>query len=409
MTIVFWTLLGFYLLIISRWLWGYVELSRTSMDHMSLPAHPAPMTGATPRLTVLIAAHNEGEHIADCLNRLREQNYPLAQIIVINDRSKDATGEVVARMARDDNRITLVEVNLLPDGWIGKTHALAMGAARATGEYLLFLDSDVTLQPGAIAAVMHKAVEENIDFLTLWPRLGLRSLADRMLVPPIGWVLSVWSWGGGGAKKAVDHPIMGNGQFLLVRREAYDRIGGHGAVRAELAEDAMLASNAARADLRRWVGFGTGLYVASRNSTFQRCANGLARVIIGSLVVPWKVVFSTQIILGGCVLPFWAGPLALLLWYNGTGNPLLCGAWAVASAIHIVGMFLTLRRLFKLTMEERGSVWLFPLGCVAGVGILVWSLLIMSGRGTIRWGATRYTVRGSQILNPIQDAVSEAA
>jgi hypothetical protein len=201
-------------------------------------------------------------------------------------------------------------------------------------------------------------------------------------------------------------PVMGNGQFLLVRRAAYERIGGHAAVKAELAEDAVLAINAFRGGLKRWVGLGNGLYVASRNSTFSRCSNGLARVIIGSIPSVWKILLSTQIVLGGCVTPFWVGPLAAILWFTGvaTGGtaPLLCGLFVGAAVLHVAAMFQTLRGLFALTMEERGSLWWFPIGCVMTVWILLWSLWIMMGRGTIRWGATQYTVEGSRILAPVE-------
>lgn len=401
MTAALWVLCFLYAMIALRWLIGAVQVGRAPLDAMRLPARPerSPAAG-DPTLSVLIAAHNEGDHVEDCIRRLCAQNYALHQIIVVNDRSQDATGEVVARIAQHDRRIVPVEIRQLPDGWIGKTHALSVGAARASGDYLLFIDSDVFLRPGAIAAVMDKAARDGIDFLTLWPRLGLRSPADRIMVPAAGWLLTFWSLLGSGATAHSEEATMGNGQFLLMRRKAYRHIGGHEAVRAELAEDAMLAENARRAGLRSWVGLGAGLYVAARNSTFARCSNGLARVLIGSLCKPWKLLFSTQILLGACIAPFWIAPLAAGLGAAGF-DPALCIAWTAAAVAHAGGMFATLRRLFALTLEERGGLWLFPIGCVLTVGLLVWGCFIMTGRGTIRWGATRYTVRGSRILSPV--------
>lgn len=402
MTTLFWVLLAGYVLIGLRWAWGAVEIWRTSTGDMRIPPLPQrTQQPGDPALSILIAAHNEGDHIERCLNHLREQNYPMSQIVVVNDRSTDETAAVVRRLSMRDPRITLVNIDALPDGWIGKTHALASGAVHATGDYLLFVDSDVFLHPGAIAGVMETAIREKIDFLTLWPRLGLRSLADRLLVPPTGWLLSFWAWSGGGTTRAGANPIMGNGQFLLVARNAYDRIGGHAAVKAELAEDAVLAHHAHAAGLRRWVGLGHGLYVTARHSTFARCCNGMARVMIGTLETPAKILLSTQIILGGCVTPFWIFPLALWLYYTGH-NPTLTLAFAGASMLHVTAMFITLRRLFSFTMEERGGLWLYPFGCLGVVGILLWSLLIMTGRGSIRWGATKYSVSGSQILRPVQ-------
>src|SRR5205085_2640477 len=141
------------------------ELSRAQTSHMLLPPLPDRLPQPSdPALTVLIAAHNEGDNIEDCLKRLRQQNYPLREIIVINDRSTDSTGDVIARLAREDARIHQVNIESLPNGWIGKTHALANGAAHATGDYLLFVDSDVFLRPGTIPAVMAKVALDQIDF-----------------------------------------------------------------------------------------------------------------------------------------------------------------------------------------------------------------------------------------------------
>src|SRR5439155_19161596 len=136
------------------------------------------------------------------------------------------------------------------------------------------------------------------------------------------------------AAVAASTPVMGNGQFLMMRRVAYERIGGHAAVRAELAEDAILAKNAYDAKLNRWVGLGTGLYIATRNSSFKRCANGLCRVVIGTLVDPWKVLASTQIVLGGCFTPFWIAPLALYLYARGY-SPTLSLLFAGTAAMHV--------------------------------------------------------------------------
>src|SRR5262245_49241009 len=115
MLILFWCLWALYLLIVARWCWGVVELSRTNTDHMALAAQPdrAPQPD-DPSLTVLIAAHNEGDNIENCLDRLRQQNYTLREIIVVNDRSTDSTGEVISRLARNDPRIHRVDIKELP-------------------------------------------------------------------------------------------------------------------------------------------------------------------------------------------------------------------------------------------------------------------------------------------------------
>jgi len=400
-TLLFWILLGVHALIALRWVRGWLDVRRINLDSLELLACPDRQAApGDPSLTIVIAAHNEADNIEACLTRLASQNYPFEQIIVANDRSTDGTGAIVARIAKRDPRIVLVNVDHLPDGWIGKCHALAQGARQATGDDLLFLDSDVYLHAGALAAVMDKVKRDGVEFLTFWPWLGLKRFADRLLVPPVGWVLSVWTWQRMGSISTVEPPIMGNGQFLLISRAAYEKIGGHTAVAAELAEDAVMAENAYRAGLRRWVGLGKKIYLTSRDSSFRRCLDGLARTVIGSLGSLWKLHASQHLLLGGCILPYWVAPLCAVLLGRGVA-PLLTSVWIGVCAVHVIAMNLTLRKLFALTMADRINLALYPIGCVVTVWLLTRCIFIMTGRGVLRWGATLYRVRGSRIVRAI--------
>jgi hypothetical protein len=329
----------------------------------------------------------------DCLRGLLSQGYPNLRVVVADDRSTDRTGEIVRDFAPTDGRVALVRIDDLPPGWIGKTHALAVAARDVDAEYLLFIDSDVRLAPGAINAVMRKVCEDNLDFVSLWPTLELLSPAERLLTPPAGWLLSFWALLGAGAD--VSQVRLGNGQFMLFSRRAYARIGGHTAVQAELAEDAIMAERIALHGLSRWAGLGRGLYVTSRSGSFGRTINAVARVLIGSLCTQWHILASTQIVLGGCILPWWLLPFsAALAWIYKSPVALV---FVAAGVVHLAAMHYVLLRLFSLTLVRRASLLLFPIGCLLLIGVLVWSWLIMTGRGRVRWGNTRYRVNGSRI------------
>lgn len=384
-------------------LWGIATLAaRTGpiADRLTQPARPDASSGATaPSLAVYIAAHNEEATIESCLERLLAQDIGRLSVTVVSDRSTDATSARVRSVMARDARVRLVEISDLPPGWIGKTHALAVATEQADGDYLLFLDSDCRLLPGALAAVMDRAVADDLEFVSLLPRLVLASPWERILTPPVAWLLGLWAMIDGvlGVRPA-ESPV-GNGQFMLFQREAYHRLGGHASVRAELVEDAVLARRAAGLGLRSWSGSGVGLYESSRSNGLRSALNASARILIGTLASRWRLLASKHLLLGGCLLPFWVGPVGV--WVALTRDPVLGGLLVAASGLHVVVMTLALWGMFAEVFTDRRCLVYFPLGALACVAVTVWSFLIMTGRGTVRWGTSRYRVRGSQIQTQV--------
>ncbi len=398
-----WCLLASHLLIVLAWFLGVMWVHGLRADEeMQVRSAPDLATNPNaPSLTVFIAAHNEQERIGSCLDRLLSQNYGNLNVIVVNDRSDDTTSERVRAVMANDSRISLVEVDHLPDGWIGKTHALTVAVADVQSDYLLFMDCDCRLVPGAIAAVMKKVTTEEIEFVSLWPRLELLSWSERLLTPAASWLLGLWAILNTKRGTSNSEVKLGNGQFMLFSRNAYEQVGGHASVQAELAEDMILANKVAKLDLKRWAGLGKGLYVTSRENNFSNTCNALTRVLIGSLVKPWRMLCSTQLLLGGIVLPLWLLPLSLILGAV-TSEPVYF-AFAATSIVHILLMTYVVRRLFVMTLEVSPSVFYFMFGSVIVVGLLVWAWLVMTGRQQVRWGKTSYRVQGSQIVQAIPE------
>lgn len=404
-----WFLFAFYLAIVILWVLGtlWVRGLRADEEMRLDPLPDAPRTPTSLSLAIYIAAHNEQERIGSCLERLCHQNYGNLQITVVNDRSDDLTGERVRAVMSRDPRVRLIEVDHLPDGCIGKTHALAVAVADASADYLLFMDCDCRLAPGALAAVMGKTLADGLEFVSLWPRLELLSPWERILTPAASWILGIWAVLGVRRGAANSEIKLGNGQFMLFSRAAYERVGGHAAVQAELAEDLIIATKVAELGLKRWAGLGKGLYVTTRDSSFSNTFNSLTRVLIGSLVEPWRVLCSTQLLLGGVILPIWLLPLGL--WLGGVQGEPVGWAFAAACGAHVAAMLYVVRRLFRMTLEKSPSVFSFLLGSVLTVGLLVWAWLVITGRGTVRWGKTAYRVNGSRVLYAIPEPQRSAA
>lgn len=404
MSILLWILLALYIPIALLWLWACPWIrTLSSQKGMGLAPQPhARFSADCPSLLVLVAAHNEADRIRGCLQHILSQNYPRLRVRVVNDRSDDSTSDRVRSVMREDDRVDLVEVTDLPTGWIGKTHALARATRDVLSDYMLFVDCDCRLAPGAIAAVMQKALAERLDFVSLWPHLELRSRSEQLLTPPMSWLLGVWTMVGSRGGRARSPIVLGNGQFMLFSRSAYERTGGHGAVQAELAEDAVLARHVAELECPRWIGLGQGLYVTTRDNSPGQTINSLTRVVIGSLLRPGRLLWSTQILGSGVVLPFLLVPLGAVFGQGGT----LAVWWLLMGfgIVHILAMHFVLRSIFRMTFEKPPPIYYFFIGSLLNIGVVIRACFVILGRGQLRWGNTAYRVRGSQIVAALPPA-----
>lgn len=201
------------------------------------PTHP-PV--ADVRVSVLLPVRDEEHRVEPCLRALLAQRgVPAYEVVILDDGSTDATAEVVSRVAADDPRVRLVTGAPLPGGWLGKPHACqqAADAADPASEVLIFVDADVVLAPDAIAAALAVLDESALDLISPYPRQIAGSTAERLVQP-----LLQWSWLTTlplRLAEASPKPSLtaANGQFLVVRRTAYDAADGHTAVRDDVLED----------------------------------------------------------------------------------------------------------------------------------------------------------------------------
>jgi len=398
MQLLLWLILLSYAVVVLLWAYGCYYVHRLDLSGLRLaPCHAWPPDRPAPSLAIILACHNEERDLEPCLQHLLAQPYPNLRVIVADDRSTDRTGPILAALAASDPRIQPVTVRALPSGWIGKTHALSRATAECDTEYILFVDTDVRLAPHALLTVMNHVLSDQIEFLSLWPRLELRSLAEQLLTPPTMFLLSLWALPRRRASDVATQTVLGNGQFLLVQRRAYESLGGHSAVGDELAEDAVLAAKAHAAGLPCWSGLGAGVLVSRREGDFQRTVHSIARVMIGSLQTHQRMLVGTQILLAGGFAAAWIPPLAILgLLLH--AYPATAAAALALGILHWILLLATLHRAFALTLVRRGPLFWFPLGSALCAGVLFWSAWLASGRGRIRWGNTHYRLAGSRAV-----------
>lgn len=231
--------------------WLLARVLRQFRVHAGEAVAAVPPAANMPSVRVIVPARDEATMISGCLAALSAQFYPSDRlsIVVVDDDSRDGTAAHVRQAIAADPRIALRSAGMLPSGWLGKPHACWHGAEGAPADWLCFIDADVRAAPLLLASAVQAAEAQAIDLLSLQPFQELGSFGERLLVPAGLLMIAC-------AKdlRAIDDPASpeanANGQFMLMRREAYEATGGHAAVRAEICEDRALARLAKQSGLR---------------------------------------------------------------------------------------------------------------------------------------------------------------
>lgn len=196
----------------------------------------------------MIPARDEAGEIERTVRSHLAQEYPDVRVIVVDDQSRDGTGEIVRALAREDSRVTVVSGTEPPEGWLGKPHALWEGARAADGELLLFADADVHYHPRALVEAVSAMEDRTLDLLAFFPQLGGRGFWENVLMPYLGESVFL---GLGFLARVRRVPIaMGAGAGNLIRRRTYDAVGGHSALRDSVIDDVRLAVTVKRAGFR---------------------------------------------------------------------------------------------------------------------------------------------------------------
>jgi chlorobactene glucosyltransferase len=225
-------------LAIVAWLIMRAIHQRGLLPHLAAFAPPA--LPEAPFVTVVIPARDEADNIARCLDSLLAQDYPAQRlnVIVVDDHSADATAAIVRDIAARHPCLTLRQSPPLPARWTGKSHACWIGT-RAAGpetEFLCFIDADVWGESALLSSAVRAALDRGLDLLSLAPHQQLKSFAER-LVLPCGLILLSFVQDLHRAQGHSESAVTATGQFMLVRRAAYDAVGGHAAVSSAICED----------------------------------------------------------------------------------------------------------------------------------------------------------------------------
>lgn len=246
--------------------------------------HGTRRPGRYPSLSVILAARNEERSVREGVESVLNQRYPgRLEVVAVDDRSADRTGDILDELAtRYPGKLRVLKVEILPAGWLGKCHALYLGATQASGEWLLFTDADVRLSPTCSERAVRHAVEENLDHLTLTPEILSRHVLLRAFVSAFALIFEVTQrpWRASDPR-AREH--VGIGAFNLIRAEAYGEIGTYRAIRMRPDDDMKLAKLVKDHGLLQGVAYGTGLVAVEWHQTLGGAVRGLSKSMFPAL------------------------------------------------------------------------------------------------------------------------------
>src|SRR6202140_2531535 len=313
-------------------------------ESVTVPFITAPH--ATGLITAIVPGRDEEAVIAACVESLAKQR-EITEIVVVNDQSSDKTAAIVRELQTRISKLRLLEAHDPPPGWVGKNNALTVGVRTATSDWLLFTDADVELEEGATARALQIAQEAHATLVSFSPQQITEKLYEKALIPFVYCSLARrFSYA------AVNDPksaaAAANGQFLLIRREVYESIGGHARFASDVLEDVALAFAVKTAGYGLWFGPGKGEVRARMNPTvwaiWEGWTKNLSRLMGGTA---WKAFRKGEsafpwiplvVILLGIKFPIamFVGVLLLVLRQMNYGSELVRNQYPFAFIIYYI-------------------------------------------------------------------------
>lgn len=356
-----------------------------------LPLAPRPDAASAPLISVIVPARNEALNIEVCLGSLTRSTWPAFEVIVVDDRSSDGTGRMARSVAAGGaRRVVVIDGQELPAEWLGKPWACWQGAREARGDLLLFTDADTTHGPELLARSVAGLEEEGADLLSLMGRQLMETFWEKLVQPQVFFAMACrYPRFEGVARRSGWRDAIANGQFMLFRREAYEALGGHEAVRDEIVEDLALAQLVKREGRQLRIRRADKDLATRMYRSLSQLVEGWSKnIVMGGLqsFPPWLRPLIAPVSLTIGVALWLAPPIALILSLLGV----LGSAWVTWSA-SVCFVSVVMWAHFTRRMGAPAAYGLlYPLGALVGVYIFLRSW--MRGRHVV-WKDRRYELR----------------
>jgi chlorobactene glucosyltransferase len=358
------------------------------LDYLN-PRSPRFAQPAPPLVSAIIPAKDEQDTLADCLDTVRAQSYPNLEILVVDDRSTDRTPEIARAIAEVDPRVALVSIEDLPPGWTGKTHALHVAAHQARGEWFWFVDADTRHEPDSLSIVLEYARSHDAAMASLLPEMRCESFWESVAQPLLGIVL-IQSYPLFWANDPTKKLAFANGQYILIRRDAYFAAGGHEGVRDKFVEDIYLARAVKALGLSSRTAIAHGIGSTRMYTSLPQFIRGWSRILYDALGRnPYALLAQglDPLFFSQTAHVALVASLAMLA----LGRPPGAFPWwlLALSVAHHALAYTCLRRLYVLSVPRTRHVAWYPLAGLV-LDVILFRAIRMCLTGRVTWRGTAY-------------------
>jgi hypothetical protein len=364
-------------LIVLFWLGQCVNAALSALELPRLRDFDPAVDADCPAVSILFAARDEAEKLPLALETLRNIDYPRLEIVAANDRSSDGTAQILREAAGVDPRLSVAQIAFLPEGWLGKPHALQRAFEASQGDWLLFTDADVRFRPDAIRKAITLANTNKLDHLTLLCELEMRGFWEKTALTFFGLSFNMAT-----NPRAVSNPAsrayMGIGAFQMVKRVAYEKSGTHQRLAMEVLDDMKLGKIVKLAGFRSGVGVAQDHIAVRWHAGFGNVIRGVTKNFFAVAEYKlWVVAVQLTGLFMVNILPF-VGLLVLRgwTWWLALVSALMAMAYHAAAA-----RVMKISALYGLT---------HPLGAVIFAYMLLRSTVVTLRQGGIVWRDTFY-------------------
>jgi len=335
---------------------------------------------ASPKVSIIVAARNEQRNIRSALKSLLDLEYPNYELVVVDDRSEDATGKILDAMATSNPRLNVIHIDNLPADWLGKNHALWIGSRRSTGDYLLFTDADITMEPTIMTRAVRYMEWNRLDHLAATPSMQMPTTFLGMFGVSFMAIFALFSrpWK---AKDPRSRYHIGIGAFNMVRTEVYRHVGGHETIRLRPDDDIKLGKIIKKSAFRQGVAYAPEF-----------------------LAVEWYASI-TEVIKGLEKNTFSGTDYSILMVVMGASSQIICSVWPFAAlfltsgvtwGLNLAIILLSLILYSDCARFHHSRIWYaigYPLANTLFAVIVIRTMVLNLVQGGISWRGTFYSLK----------------
>jgi glycosyltransferase involved in cell wall biosynthesis len=378
----------FSVLVVMIWTSRHVMIYQQQQSkHMLGPNAPGPGDNP-PLISVMVAAKDEESCIEKCVRSMLDQDYPNFEMIVCNDRSDDNTAAIVEKIAAEDPRLRLVNIESLPEGWCGKNNAMQTGILQSKGEWICMIDADCSQTSNrTLSVAIQHARDNEIDLFSILPDLEMHGFWEKVIQPVCSGVMMIWF-----SPDKVNNPkkpnAYANGAFMLMRREVYDAAGTHEAVKDQVNEDMHMADIIKKSGKKLRVIRGDGLYKVRMYASFKQIIRGWSRIFFGTFGTLRRLTISFLLMAVMGLLPYAAAIIGLLAYKSGgSTEALVCG---IAGLAGVAMQQSVIFRYYRLLGNAGLLAITYSMACVITLYVIIISMTKLRPGATVTWKSTSY-------------------